>query len=507
MGRAKGLLPLETGSRASPPVFGDASDSKRRIALQKMRFSRTICAGRLRAAIPEHRRRIRRALRQLDNMSLACWLVTLGEAIARSAWRADCFAGSMQTSAVPSRQPIPLAELGNELSRTSVQQRIRDEPFRVFFPLAFLLGIGGVAHWVLLSAGALGRYLAGFHAVTQMQSFMLAFASGFLFTAIPKRTRSGPASWLEIGLLIGLLPTVSLAALFGATVVSQLSYAGALLVLVQFAGRRFATRASGRRPPASFVLVPLGLMAGFAGAVMLLASDVLPSADWVYPFGRALVSEGAFLCLTLGIGPFFLAVALHGEAPSDISRRSAAWVAGYAAAGVVILVALALHAAGFVRPALLLRGAVVIAVLAAGRAWRLPSRPGRNRQLLWLATWMVPLGLMSAAAFPQHRVAAMHVTYIGGFGLLAFAVATHVTLGHSGYDKDQAGRPRAVVGFGALFAAAMLIRSVGTVLSSKYFEVLGLAAAMWLLGAIVWASYLLPKMWRAPLRDISFASR
>jgi uncharacterized protein involved in response to NO len=407
----------------------------------------------------------------------------------------------MHTSAISRRHPSVLDKLTDEPSPTSLQERLRSEPFRIFFPLAFLLGVAGVAHWVLLSAGALGRYLAAFHAVTQMQSFMLAFASGFLLTAIPKRTRSAPASWIEIGVLLALLLVVALAALFGATAVSQLSYAGALLVLAQFAGRRFAAGASGRRPPTSFVLVPLGLAAGFAGAVMLVASDVAPSAEWVHPFGRALVLEGAFLCLALGIGPFFLAVALHGEAPSDISRGSAASVVGYAAAGVLILVALALHAAGSVRAGLLLRGGVAIAVLGASGAWRLPSRPGRNRRLLWLATWMVPLGLMSAAAFPEHRVAAMHVTYIGGFGLLAFAVATHVTLGHSGYSKDQAGRPRAVVWFGALFGAAMLIRSAGTVLSSKYFELLGVAAAMWVLGAIIWASYLLPKMWRAPLRD------
>ena len=412
----------------------------------------------------------------------------------------------MQTSAISSREPSVLGKLGNEPSRTSPQERLRSEPFRIFFPLAFLLGVAGVAHWVLLSAGALGRYLAAFHAVTQMQSFMLAFASGFLLTAIPKRTRSAPASWIEIGVLLTLLPAVSLAALLGATAVSQLSYAAALLVLAQFAGRRFAARASGRRPPTSFVLVPLGLAAGLAGAVMLLGSDGAPGADWVYAFGRALVLEGVFLCLALGIGPFFLAVALHGDAPSDISRRTAASIVGYATAGAIILVALALQAGGSVRAGLLLRGSIAALVLAAGGAWRLPSRPGRNRWLLWLATWMIPVGLMSAALFPEHRVAAMHVTYIGGFGLLAFAVATHVTLGHGGYSKDQAGRPRAVVWFGALFAAAMLIRSAGTVLSSKYFELLGAAAAMWLLGAIIWASYLLPKMWRAPLGDESQSS-
>lgn len=390
--------------------------------------------------------------------------------------------------------------------RTSLLERFRSEPFRVFFPLGFLLGAAGVAHWVLLSAGALDRYLAAFHAVTQMQSFMLAFATGFLLTAIPKRTRSSPASWVEIGVLVVLLPTVSLAALFGAAAVSQLAYASALLVLIQFAVRRFANRAAGRRPPTSFVLVPLGLVAGVAGAIMLIASDIAPGAEWVHPFGRALVLDGVFLCFALGVGPFFLSIALHGEAPGDISRRAIAPIVGYAAAGAIIILGLALHAAGAVRAGLTIRGGVAVAVLCAGGAWRRPSRPGRNRWLLWLATWMVPLGLMSAALFPEHRVAAMHVTYIGGFGLLAFSVATHVTLGHSGHVEDQAGRPRAVAWFGALFAVAMLIRSAGAVLSTKYFQVLGLAAVMWLAGAIVWAFYLLPKMWRPPLADESQSS-
>jgi uncharacterized protein involved in response to NO len=387
--------------------------------------------------------------------------------------------------------------------RPSALERMLSEPFRVFFPLAFLLGFVGVAHWVLLSAGAITKYLAAFHAVTQMQSFLLAFASGFLLTAIPKRTRSAPASWVEIGLLLVLLPTVSLAMLFGAIALSQAAYAAVLLVLIQFAVRRFASRRAGRRPPPSFVLVPLGLVAGLAGATMLIASDVMTNVDWLYPLGRSLVQEGVFLCLALGVGPFFLSVALHGEASSDISRSSVTSVVAYLFAGVVVIISLVLHARGFVRPGLILRGGVAAMVLLAGGAWRLPSRPGRNRRLLWLATWLIPLGLLTAAVFPEHRVAAMHVTFIGGFGTLAFAVATHVTLGHGGYGKEQAGRPRAVAWFGALFALAMLIRSAGTVLSSKYFETLGVAASSWLVASSIWAFYLLPKMWRAPIADES----
>jgi uncharacterized protein involved in response to NO len=391
--------------------------------------------------------------------------------------------------------------------RSRALEQLRTEPFRIFFPLAFVLGVLGVSPWALLAIGIVGRYLAFFHAVTQMQSFMLAFASGFLLTAIPKRTRSSPASWAEIAALVILLPAVSLATLAGANALGQVCYAGALLVLVQFAIRRFANRAATRRPPTSFVLVPIGLLAGFAGAMMLIAADVAVSAPWVYPLGRALVLEGVFLCLALGVGPFFLAVALHGEAPADISRGGVRSIIGYATAGCALLSGLMLHAQGSVRAGLVLRTTAVVAVLAVGGLWRRPSRPGHNRRLLWLAMWTLPAGLMMAAVFPEHRVAAMHVTFIGGFGLLAFSVATHVTLGHTGYSKDQAGRPRAVAGFGALFAAAMLIRSVGTVLSSRYFEWLGVASVTWLVAACIWAFYLWPKMRRAPISDESMPLR
>jgi hypothetical protein len=35
--------------------------------------------------------------------------------------------------------------------------------------------------------------------------------------------------------------------------------------------------------------------------------------------------------------------------------------------------------------------------------------------------------------------------------------------------------------------------------SAAYFTWLGVAAALWSAGAMVWAVYLVPKMWRVPL--------
>ena len=42
-----------------------------------------------------------------------------------------------------------------------------------------------------------------------MQAFMMSFAVGFLFTALPQRTRSGPPATLEMLLMIAALITTA----------------------------------------------------------------------------------------------------------------------------------------------------------------------------------------------------------------------------------------------------------------------------------------------------------
>ena len=236
-------------------------------------------------------------------------------------------------------------------------ERLREEPYRIFFPLALALGAAGVAPWLLFGAGLTSRWLASFHALTQMQAFMLAFAAGFLLTAVPKRTRSAPASWIEIALVALLLPGVAAAAFLDQLVASQAAYAAALVVIAQFAVRRFFGRASGRRPPASFAAAPVGLAAGVAGAGLLIASTLKGAPAWVLPLGRALVLDGVFLCLVLGVGAFFFALALHGKAAADApasaeGRRAMAW---HALAALGIVASLAVEVLGAPRLGLALR--------------------------------------------------------------------------------------------------------------------------------------------------------
>lgn len=367
--------------------------------------------------------------------------------------------------------------------------------------MAVTLGAGGVVHWILYGTGLFARYLASFHAVTQTQSFLIAFAAGFLLTAVPKRTRTPPASWLEIGALAALIPGVSFAELFDAPMLAQALYAAAIVLLVQFAVRRFVGREAGRRPPVSFVLVPIGLGAGVIGALLRIASmrDLVPS--WMGSLGRSLALEGVFTCLVLGIGGFFFALALRGDPPPDLGKNKGDLRRAllFGAAGAGLLGGLVVQELGFVRAGLLVRAALAALVLASARGYEAPVKPGANRRAVWLAAWAIPAGLLLAAVFPEDRIACMHVTYVGGFGLLAFAVAAHVALGHGGYDAQRDGWPWQVFAFAGLFVTAMVLRATATRMPDVYMGWLATAAAVWVAGAVLWAVFLVPKMWTPPI--------
>lgn len=169
----------------------------------------------------------------------------------------------------------------------------RAEPFRIFFPLGVVLAWVGVGHWLLYGLGLRSTYSCELHGFVQMQAFMMSFAVGFLFTALPRRTRSAPPSAFEMVLMIGSLITTMGGALAERWWLAQAGYAIVFLVLLQFASRRFLGGAAGRRPPAAFVLIPLGVAQGFAGAGLIAAASVHAVAPWAMSFGKLLVEQGS----------------------------------------------------------------------------------------------------------------------------------------------------------------------------------------------------------------------
>ncbi len=355
-----------------------------------------------------------------------------------------------------------------------------------------------MGHWLTYATGVTATYSCKSHALVQIQAFLMSFAAGFLLTAVPRRTRTAPPSAAEMIAMAAALIVTSIAAMAERWFVSELAYFCVFLILAQFAIRRFAGRAAGRRPPAAFVLVPIAAVHGLVGAAMVAAAEVQNSPAWTEHLGMLLITQGVFLCLTVGVGGLILPLMSGTPPPADLgsSPRELWKAAAYGAAGAAIFASFIFEQAGSTQIAPLLRAIVVAVGLGfGGNAWRPPGRTGVHRKLVWISAWMIPVGLAISALYPDYRVPALHILFIGGFGLMAFGVATHVSLSHLEMPRAASGRPLAIILMGAAFLLALFIRFTADA-SDTYFQHLGWASAVWILGSAAWLLYLGPKLLR-----------
>ena len=364
----------------------------------------------------------------------------------------------------------------------------RREPFRVFFPLAVLFGWAGVGPWLLYATGVSSTYSCYAHGLVQMQAFMPALAVGFLLTALPRRTQSAVPTGTEMVVAASMLVVGATAALAEHTLLAEGSYLILLVLLARFAVRRLGGRGAVRRPPAAFVLIPLALLNGAVGGVLLMAGSA-PA------LGRLLVEQGVFLCLVVSVGALILPLIGGTPPPADLdeSPRERARLFLYVALGLAIDGGLVVEAAGLVRVGPLVRAVAVAVGLALAGVWHAPKQPELHRWLAWVGAWLTPSGLAAAALLPDYRVPALHVLFIGGFATLGLGVATHVSFGHLGLEMGARRRPPAVVALTVGLILTLLARVVAD-WSDSYFAHLGWAAAAWIAGTAIWLAVLGPRL-------------
>jgi len=392
---------------------------------------------------------------------------------------------------------LPVPEPSAALSEAPAWRR---EPYRVLFPLGLFLTWAGVLHWFLHGLGFLPDYRPVFHSIVQIQGFMMCFAVGFLFTAIPRRTGTWPpAAWQMV---VALLAPVgcTVAAWFKAWAWSQACWAAMVLVLFGFAARRFRSAKANRRPPNSFLWIPMSFLMGIAGTGLIAVYGALGGQDFaLHDLGRLLLLQGMFVGLVVGVGGLVFPLITRGQGPPDGSTSAAdRWArAGHVAA------ALALAGSFWVEVYLSLRGGLVlrallvlILLLFSARLWRLPNLPGGHRWLVWLSGWMIPSGYLLAALFPWAKKAGLHVVFIGGFALMALSVGLHVTLAHGGHKRLLGGRPWQVPFYGGLLLLAVVFRALVDFDGRRFFPWLAASSGVFLLASICWAILVIPRLWR-----------
>jgi uncharacterized protein involved in response to NO len=369
----------------------------------------------------------------------------------------------------------------------------RREPYRILFPLGALLAWAGVLHWFLQSVGVIQNPHTVFHSIAQVQGFLMSFAVGFLFTAIPRRTGTPPpAAWEMVVAIVAPVAT-TIAAWFEKWALSQVFWLALVLVLAAFAVRRFVSASAGRRPPNSFLWIPLSLFTGVLGSV-LIAVGAATQRFSLHDLGKTLLLQGMFLGLVCGVGGMVIPLLTRGEAPPDAAATSRDRMerAAHVAAWVLLLLTFWVENQVTPRAGAALRAPLVLAVLLlSGRIHRRPTIPGTQRRLVWLSAWLVPAGYVWAALYPLQHKAGLHIVFIGGFALMCFAVGTHVSMAHGGYQKLVRASPWQIRVYGMLLLAAMVVRLFVDADRPHFLKWVGVSSFLFLTASLFWGWLLL----------------
>lgn len=360
------------------------------------------------------------------------------------------------------------------------------EPYRLLFPLGIALSWVGIGHWLVFATLKIGGYNSVAHAITQIQGFMTCFAVGFLLTAIPRRTgTAGPAPW-QMGVACAAPVVTTLSAFVGWIALSQVAWLAVVATLLAFMIRRFRSPDARRKPPNSFVWLPLSFIAALVGAGL---TGIDRQSGWLHDLGIALVLQGLFIGLVLGVGGMVLPLITRGDAPPDaVATPRDRWIRSLHVGGFALLVlSFVIEHTRSAQVGYALRAALTAVVLIFGaRIYRLPSVPGWHRWLVWLSAWCLPLGYTLAAALPGSRQAGLHVVFIGGFAFLALGVGIHVSLAHGGRPDLVKGRPWQVPILALCFLCALAGRMLMVFDPTRVFLWMGVAAGAFLLGTLPW---------------------
>lgn len=398
-------------------------------------------------------------------------------------------------------------------SRPSYASLCPAEPFRIFFPLATLLGISGVSLWPLYFSGLHQFYPGPMHARLMIQGFLAGFVLGFLGTALPRLLSAPPLRRGELWKLVALYLTTA------GLHIGQQPRAGDLafvVLMLAFGGcmlRRVRQRVE--LPPPGFVLVAFGYLSGIAGPVLWLCGLQGWASGRVALFGAMLLNQGFVLFLLLGIGTFLLPRFLRlRDVRTMAEERTASpgWrlrAAFSATTGVVLLASYWIEAGNAMLPtAAWLRAGAAVVFLAAMIPFHRQSDPWRTATLAsQLALLALIAGLVFPLAWPAQRVAGWHVVFLGGFSLITFTVATRVVLGHSGHEALFDTRLPALQIATLLLLIGSVLRAVGDFSPSRPLW-LDAASYLWMLAAAVWGFRILPKVRLAdPDGDLSCSAR
>ncbi|MBI1884178.1 MAG: NnrS family protein [Chlamydiae bacterium] len=380
-----------------------------------------------------------------------------------------------------------------------------EDPYRLFFPLAIVMGMVGVGHWLFFALGWTSSYSGFFHSSIQMQAYMASFVVGFLLTSLPRFASLPHATAGELFTFALLIILEWFFARHGWWSLSESCFLGLLMTLGFFAFRRFSKRRLTNLPPVEFVWIPIALLQGAIGVICLILGRRGWGPLFLLKVGKPMLDQGFLMSIVLGVGGF-LAPRVMGNFRPMVNAQEMFLGQGkkmrhrnirlHLFLGFCMFSSFWFEAISLSRVAYLSRAVIVTSSFFLSRSWKFPKAKDFFLWLLWISIWMVILGSWAIPLFYRYRVEMLHIVFIGGFSLMTFSVGTMVVLGHAG-ESQRLKKPLPVLwGVAIALAMALVLRVVAPFYPKFYFQILGLASFCWISAALSWFGFILLRVFR-----------
>jgi hypothetical protein len=404
-------------------------------------------------------------------------------------------------------KPLPLSP---PPSSPHFWDAILAEPYRLLFPMGFILAAVGIGIWIPYYFRPQDfPYPGQGHAVLQIQGFLLCFILGFLMTMLPKvlgvdHLGRAQSVIFPMGILALSVCAWNNALQFQAAVQGlHLFLLGNFLVFIL---RRWPHRTNS--PPPTFVFIPLAFAADTVGTVLrlLMALNAM-DADALRLAG--LLQFQAFpVLLILGIGGFLLPKLFANGVvdPAALIKQKGGPLFIPLGLGAILLGSYALEAASpaFGSGTLPLRLAYLIR--SAVWAWftlgqlRLLAISGKLPAYLAavrLSLLLMGLGMAMPVFLPAYLIAWEHLVFITGFLWLTLSVAARVVASHGGSMGTLGLHRKKVLAYGALILLAMVSRVSADFRADGHWPYLALASGFALAALGIWGRIFLPLLFAA----------
>ncbi len=391
------------------------------------------------------------------------------------------------------------------------------EPYRLFFPLGIVAATIGIMPWFLYAFGLIDSYSGFLHSSMQTMVYINSFIIGFLMTAFPRFTQTFHARWWEVVTPLGLFLGMGIFLALDEWIIAEYLLLGWYGFLMYFVlSRVMQRRRSGSegQAPVELIWLPVALFNGITGTIILILGQTKVWPAWALHVGKPMMEQGFLVSLVVGIAGFLIPrlMGTYEQKPSCSGVCGCQHAKGkdpvnwkiqyYLMCASLFFISFFVEGLGWPSIGYGLRAAAVTAAFIKSNILvKTPQGSGFYVWMAWASVRLVVSGLWGAALLNNYQTLMLHITFIGGFSLMIFAIASMVIMSHAGEGDRLASGVWIIpaVTFGVL--VSLVIRLLVGVFPDLYFQLLAFSAGVWIASAGLWLLFMLPMIFKVPHED------